>query len=561
MSDSMNKASDGAGGAHTSPSSADRSSVITTLNFAACSDRGLVRGNNEDSAYAGPRLLALADGMGGHAAGEVASQFVISALRPLDSPLVDRDHGRRLTTMLDAAMEEGNRLIAAHVDEHSQLEGMGCTLTALLFRTLASSDDSPTRAQVGMCHVGDSRAYRMHGGVLEQITKDDTFVQFLVDEGKLDPADVSSHPHRSKILKALIGVDVEPTLVTFTAEVGDRFLLCSDGLSDPVSFDTIRDVLSVGSPEEAARKLVEIALRGGGPDNVTVVVADVVEFSVDANAPVDGSLVLPDAPILAGAVAGEVDELPRPDSSAFRAAAIPGLSVTNSVVPDRTSSLSGDSSASSNASESVPSKPHSSSAVNSMLSPAGSQEHDASSLPAEQGRKASRSGRKKAIFTILIVLSVLMAMGIGAFLFYGRMKDQYYVAVENSELVLHNGARGTVLGINLSSPYEVLCLDRDSTVTFMGIDEAHSSEQSSGSAEACHRFSTEDLTPAAQGLLMDLPEGSYADVRAQVKRLSEKTLPVCKSEPVAPSPDAAEQAPAPVKDSAATPGVSCREVA
>lgn len=117
------------------------------LDFAASSDRGLVRTNNEDSAYAGPRLLALADGMGGHAAGEVASRFLVDTLRTLDSPLLDEpDERRRLTAVLERAVDEGNERIASHVDENPQLEGMGCTLTAILF----------SNAKAAMCHVGDS---------------------------------------------------------------------------------------------------------------------------------------------------------------------------------------------------------------------------------------------------------------------------------------------------------------------------------------------------------------------------------------------------------------------
>ena len=202
------------------------------LDFVAASDRGLVRGNNEDSAYAGPRLLALADGMGGHAAGEVASAFMIDALKPLDSPLIeDPEHSERLETLLATAMDEGNQNIAMHVQENPTLAGMGCTLTSLLFRG----------NEIGLCHVGDSRGYRLRDGELEQITTDDTFVQSLVEQGKLDPADVSSHPQRSLILKALTGRPVRHD-VAMTGEI------------------TLRgEVLPIGGLKE---KLLA-ALRGG----------------------------------------------------------------------------------------------------------------------------------------------------------------------------------------------------------------------------------------------------------------------------------------------------------
>ena len=177
--------------------------MTLALDYAARSDRGLVRGNNEDSAVAASHLLALADGMGGHAAGEVASQLMIEALFPLNTMFTgDPVPADRLPGMLVEAMEAGNRAIAAHVDENPTLEGMGCTLSSLLFND----------GKLGVCHVGDSRGYLLRDGVLTQVTKDDTYVQSLVDEGKLDPEDVSSHPQRSLILKALTGRPVEPTL-------------------------------------------------------------------------------------------------------------------------------------------------------------------------------------------------------------------------------------------------------------------------------------------------------------------------------------------------------------
>ncbi|MGO1950957.1 MAG: PP2C family protein-serine/threonine phosphatase, partial [Mycobacteriaceae bacterium] len=147
------------------------------LDYAALSDRGLVRSNNEDSAVAAPNLLALADGMGGHAAGEVASELMITSLYTLQNTMsqgvsVPQD---RLLTMLAEAMDDGNRAIAAHVDDNPNQDGMGCTLTTMLF----------DGASLGVCHVGDSRGYLLRDDELTQVTKDDTFVQSLVDEGKL----------------------------------------------------------------------------------------------------------------------------------------------------------------------------------------------------------------------------------------------------------------------------------------------------------------------------------------------------------------------------------------
>ena len=170
--------------------------MTLTLRYAVRSDRGLVRGNNEDAVYAGPRLLAIADGMGGHAAGEVASKLVIGSLERLDE---DRPLGDMLYTLRNA-VNEANRDLAGAIEGDKKLEGMGTTLTALRF----------TGRQVGLVHVGDSRAYLLRNGHLTQITHDDTYVQSLVDSGRLTAEEASHHPRKSVILRALMGSDVEP---------------------------------------------------------------------------------------------------------------------------------------------------------------------------------------------------------------------------------------------------------------------------------------------------------------------------------------------------------------
>src|ERR1700760_3580146 len=179
---------------------------------------------------------------------------------------------------------------------------MGTTLTAILF----------AGNRLGMVHIGDSRGYLLRDGELTQITKDDTFVQTLVDEGRITREEAHSHPQRSLIMRALTGHEVEPTLTMREARAGDRYLLCSDGLSDPVSDETIHEALQTPDVTDSADRLIELALRGGGPDNVTVVVADVVDYDYGQT-----------QPILAGAVSGEEDQLTTlPNTSAGRASAI-----------------------------------------------------------------------------------------------------------------------------------------------------------------------------------------------------------------------------------------------
>jgi PPM family protein phosphatase len=360
--------------------------VTLVLRYAARSDVGLVRSNNEDSVYAGARLLALADGMGGHAAGEVASQLVVAALAHLD----DDEPGGDLLAKLDTAIRSGNSAIAAQVEMEPDLEGMGTTLTAILF----------AGNRLGLAHIGDSRGYLLRDGELTQITKDDTFVQTLVDEGRITREEAHSHPQRSLIMRALTGHEVEPTLTMREVRTGDRYLLCSDGLSDPVSDETILDALQIPDVTDSADRLIELALRGGGPDNVTVVVADVVDYDYG-----------PTQPIIAGAVSGEDDQLTltRPNTAAGRASAIsPRKNAVKRVLP----------------------------------------QIDAFTPP-------RRSRRRIAIGAALIVLLVLAALAIGRTI----IRNYYYVAEYGGAVSIMQGIQVSILGVPLHQPYSQGCLN------------------------------------------------------------------------------------------------------
>src|ERR671910_822020 len=235
------------------------------LRYVARSDVGLVREGNEDSGYAGPRLLAVADGMGGHAAGEVASSATIEELVHIENAGSDGDPLEALRTAVKAA----NDRIKSIVRDDPARHGMGTTLTALLW----------TGDAVALAHIGDSRAYLLRDGELRQVTHDHTFVQSLVDEGRITPDEATIHPARSMILRALQGdSDPEPDLDRIEVRAGDRFLICSDGLSGVVRDETMRDALvQHANLGEAANALIQLAMRGGAPDNVTCVVADVIQ--------------------------------------------------------------------------------------------------------------------------------------------------------------------------------------------------------------------------------------------------------------------------------------------
>ncbi|MFI5913977.1 PP2C family protein-serine/threonine phosphatase [Dactylosporangium sp. NPDC051541] len=249
--------------------------MTLTLRYAARSDRGLIRSGNQDSVYAGPRLLAVADGMGGMAAGDVASNIVIATMAPLDEDVA----GNAMIDTLRGAVDLANQQIRDAVEENPAMEGMGTTLTAMLF----------SGTKMGMVHIGDSRAYLVRDGEFAQVTKDDTYVQMLVDEGRISLEEANSHPQRSLLTRALDGRDADPEYSVRQVKPGDRYLLCSDGLSGVVSAETIESTLrEYVDPNQCAARLIELALRGGGPDNITVIVADITDEDIVEARPIVG---------------------------------------------------------------------------------------------------------------------------------------------------------------------------------------------------------------------------------------------------------------------------------
>ncbi len=258
-------------------------SEVLQLRSVAHTDPGLHRSNNEDSGYVSARLLVIADGMGGHAYGEVASSTAISILADLDKSLPwppakadpDNDSGDEGPDLLEALGEAikniGDRL--TNLAQHdSDLATMGTTVTAFLW-------DGDMRFAIA--HIGDSRAYLLRDDEFGQLTRDHTLVQSLVDEGKLTQEQAAVHPRRSVLMRALqSGGTSEPDLYYWQAQPGDRYLLCSDGLSDVIPDELIGQVLaSVPDPDDAAATFIDLAKQGGGPDNITCVIADLVASS------------------------------------------------------------------------------------------------------------------------------------------------------------------------------------------------------------------------------------------------------------------------------------------
>ena len=360
------------------------------LRYAARSHTGLLREGNEDSVYAGPRLLAVADGMGGHAAGEVASAVAIAAIAQLDEDAPGSD---LLDALRDRAVS-ANAHLRDMVAGDPALDGMGTTLTAFLF----------AGSRLGMLHIGDSRAYLLREGQLTQITHDHTLVQTLVDEGRISEEEASTHPQRSLITRALDGRDgIEPDLSVREVRVGDRYLLCTDGLTGPVGRnETLQEALELPDPQESCDRLVQLALRGGGPDNVTVIVADVVASNGSRTS----------SPVVAGAAADSPQAPPEGvgDTAAGRARTAegrdgtrPAAAGTATPVPTTTATTS-----------------------------------------------RPRRGKRSALVAGLVL--ALLAVGAGAG--YAYVQSQYYVGVDGDSVAIYRGVTGEVGPLQLSTVEE-----------------------------------------------------------------------------------------------------------
>ena len=247
------------------------------LRFAGRSEIGLVRRNNEDSGYVGNDLAIVADGMGGHEAGELASAATVASV--VNAAKLATEADEVLTHLADAVITAGE-YIADVVASNRELTGMGTTMTAVAVRG----------ERLAVAHVGDSRAYLLRDGDFQQITKDHTFVQTLVDAGEITKAEAAVHPRRNLMMRAIDGIHaVDVDLSVREAKIGDRLLLCSDGLCGVVAEEEIRIALSAPDLTSAVTELIDSALAAGAPDNVTVVVADVIENSLEVDPVVIGA--------------------------------------------------------------------------------------------------------------------------------------------------------------------------------------------------------------------------------------------------------------------------------
>jgi PPM family protein phosphatase len=380
------------------------------LQFAAISDVGRVRKDNQDSGYAGPWLLAVCDGVGGAARGDIASSTAVQQLRRLDAPPSDD-----LLGQVAGALHRAHDRIGELVDEDPALSGTSTTATLALF--------DGTRLGIG--HVGDSRAYLYRNGELSQLTHDHTFVQSLLDEGRISADEARVHPHRNLILKALDGVhEAEPDLFELEVVAGDRLLLCSDGVSGVLDDGRLADILSTGGPDYAAVELVRASLEAGSSDNVTCIVADVL----DASTPVVDD---DPEPMLVGAAAELRRRAPRTrQGSIFRGHRSGDTGELDPVPAEIPADVP----------FAIPSDP----------------------IDPEEARYAPRPPRRFGWLRRLLVAAIVVGIvWVAAAAAWSWSQRQYYVGEQNGQVVIFRGVNADLPGLSLSAPYETTNVELD----------------------------------------------------------------------------------------------------
>ncbi len=456
--------------------------MTTSLRYAARSSVGLVRSSNQDSGYAGPHLMVLCDGMGGPAGGDIASAVAVDHLVPLDA---DSHQAGDLLGLLRDAVQAAHADLVARSSASPELAGLGTTCIAIM----------RSGNKLAMVHVGDSRAYLLRDGELTQVTTDHTFVEYLVETGRLTREQARQHPQRSVLLRVLGDAEGEVQLDESIREAvpGDRWLLCSDGLSGPVSAATIGEVLAgVDDPELAAEQLIDLAERAGGPDNITAVVFDVVED----------------------------DPTPQRDPQIVGSAAI------HRTLPAVASAAS--------PGEGSPTTPAAKAAalVAGLEDDADAAEEASTPGAAEALADAEERQRRRRRRSILGTVLLLIAVAGTLILVYNWTQSQYYVGISDGKVAIYQGIPQTLGPISLShvvETYDEPALDEldermrkrlEETVPRISLNDARTYIEDTVSGQASTPEATATPTPQTPQPQSTNPQPSPAP-RPSASRLPE----------------------------------------
>ena len=386
--------------------------AIKTVSFAA-SDIGRVRSSNQDSGYSGVNLFFVADGMGGHAGGDIASALASQHLALADEPL---ENSAAAEQKLIDFIYQAKQKIDASVKEHPAITGMGTTLSAMMV----------TGTQVTIAHIGDSRVYLARDGVVKQITSDHTFVQRLVDTGRISEEEALIHPRRSVLMRVLGDIEQFPEvdIETYETKPGDRWMACTDGLSGVVPTQLMENILLNNMDvKEASELLIGEALEFGAPDNVTVVLVDVV----DSKAEIDFS---PGREFV-GSAANEVVIEKRQGNQILRLLN-PMTLIDLLQKPEDPVSFA----------------PESEELLEKIL---------------KKTKGRIRARRFRQIATYLLIIA---AASYGLFLSYEYTQTRYFVGVNNGVVVIYQGIKEELGPLKFSSVYEVTEISVDSLTDF-----------------------------------------------------------------------------------------------
>jgi protein phosphatase len=388
------------------------------LRWAAISDVGRVRKDNQDSGYAGPWLLTVCDGVGGAARGDIASATAIGQIRRLDAPPVPEHTEEDLLGLVAGALHRAHDRIGELVEHDPSISGTSTTATVALF--------DGERIAVG--HVGDSRGYLFRDGEISQITHDHTFVQTLIDEGRISEEEARVHPHRNLILQAIDGTrELEPDLFVIALQPGDRLMLCSDGITASLTDGRLADILATGTPDYVAVELARASLEAGTTDNVTCLVADVLEETAE--------LAEVQEPLLVGAAAELRRKAPlTARTSLFRGHRSGDTGEMEAITDDDVPA------------EAIPNDP---------LDPVDA-------VDAESARYALHPPRGttwlRGFLALLVVVGVLWVAAAAG---WSWTQKQWYVGEHDGKVTVFRGVNSTVLGFDLSTAYQTTDLPLD----------------------------------------------------------------------------------------------------